>query len=457
MKIYLNSAKKLQKLYGFGTSACWWAQACGDEEVQNEIAELLYGNSGLKLNIYRYNIGAGFDENNNRVENPWRRTESFLVYDRESEASFWDYGRDKNAVAVMKKCLAKGNIDTLILFCNSPHYSLCSTGQASGSLLYHTCNIPKMNYKKFVDYVLDITEHFLNEGLPVKYISPINEPQWKWGGTHVWQEGCHYETEEVIEILHLFAKEIIKRKLPVMLYAPESGEMLGKNAEYLKAMLKDKTLMKVTDVFAYHSYHADARVEDRYEFKKEFVKAHPEIRFDMSEWCELPNKSHTKNFKGALITARIIGQDLVYGGASSWTSWVAANNIYINKDDGFDYSDAMLSGSEHFEEWTVNERFYAMAHFSKYIPVGSTALDIGLHPTNELNEFNAFAFKTPEGETVLVIVNEEADREISLGGKFNTMSIIYSSKRTKLKEKYKGRFNPDFVSKKNTIMTVILK
>ena len=52
----------MQTLYGFGTSACWWAQACGEEKTQDEIAELLYGDSGLKLNIYRYNIGGGYDE-----------------------------------------------------------------------------------------------------------------------------------------------------------------------------------------------------------------------------------------------------------------------------------------------------------------------------------------------------------------------------------------------------------
>lgn len=457
MKIYLGSAKELQTLYGFGTSACWWAQAVGDAKTQDEIAELLYGESGLKLNIYRYNIGAGYDKDNCRVENPWRRTQSFMLFDRETEACVWDFNRDKNAVAVMKKCLEKGNIDTLILFCNSPHYSQTSTGQASGSLLYHTCNIPKMNYKKFVDYVLDVTEHFLNEGFPVKYVSPINEPQWKWGGSHVWQEGCHYEIEEITEILHLFAKEIIRRKLPVKLYAPESGEMLGKNEEYLKAMRRDKTLMKVCDIFAYHSYHADNRVEDRYAFKETFVDRYPDIRFDMSEWCELPNKSHTKNFKGALITARIIGQDLIYGGAASWTAWVAANNIYINEKDGNDYSDAMLSGSEHFEEWTINERYWAMAHYSKFIPVGSKALDIGLHPTNEINDFNAFAFRTPTGETVLVIVNEAENREVTISGKYNTMRIIYSSKRTKFAEKYNGRFNPTFESKKNTITTIIVK
>ena len=347
MKINLSDAKQLQQLKGWGTSACWWSQYCADEKTQNEIANLLYGDDGLKLNIYRYNVGGGYDPDNYRVKDPWRRSESFMLYDREKEETSWDFSRDKNAVTMMKKCLDLGNIDTLILFANSPHYSQTSTGQASGSLLYHTCNIPKSKYMDFVNYFLDVTEHFLNEGFPVNYISPINEPQWKWGGSYVWQEGCHYETEEVIEILHLFAEEIIRRKLPVKLYAPESGEFLGKTVDYLEAMLEDEKIMEVLGVFAFHSYHSDFEPEIRYEFFERLAKPNPDIRFDMSEWCELPNKSHTKNFKGALITARIISQDLIFTRSESWTSWVAVNGIAI-KEDGFDYGDALMSASPDF-------------------------------------------------------------------------------------------------------------
>lgn len=454
MKIDLRNAKRLQKLYGFGTSACWWSQACRDEKTQNEIAELLYGDSGLKLNIYRYNVGAGFDPDNCRVADPWRRSESFLQYDREKEEWSWDFSKDKTALEVMRKCLDKGNVDTLIIFANSPHYSHTSTGQASGSLLYHTCNIPKMNYKKFVDYFLDVTQHLLDEGFPVKYISPINEPQWKWGGSFVWQEGCHYEVEELAEIYHLFAEEIIERNMPVKLYGPETGEMFGESEKYLNAMLSDDLVMSVTDIFAYHSYHADDDVELRYEFKDKVVNKHPELRFDMSEWCELPNKSHTKNFKGALITARIIGQDIIYAGAESWTHWVAVNGL-ATKADGFDYGDSLMVASEDFSKWYIAKRYYAMAHFSKFIPVNSYALDIGLHPTNEDNDFNAFAFDT-ESSKVLVIVNEGEDRELEIDGDFSSMKIVKSVQNNELEEVYSGGFVPTVKSDKNSIMTIIL-
>ena len=457
MKIDLTQAKPLQTLCGWGTSACWWSQYCEDEATQNELSELLYGESGLKLNIYRYNIGGGFDETNCRVDNPWRRTESFMLYDKEKETTSWDFSRDKNAVTMMKKCLALDNIDTLILFANSPHYSQTSTGQASGSLLYHTCNIPKMNYRKFVDYLLDVTEHFLNEGLPVKYLSPINEPQWKWGGGYVWQEGCHYEPEEVAEIFHLFAEEILRRGLPIKLYGPESGELLGHTKAYLDALQADETIMQVLEVFAVHSYHADNAPEKRYEFRETVLPKCRIPRVDMSEWCELPNKSHTKDFNGALITARIIGQDLIYTGAESWTSWVAVNNI-AKKEDGFDYADSLFSATPHFEAWSIAERYFALAHYSKFIPVGATALDFGFRPTAEDNRLGAYAFALPDGGTVIVAVNEtDSDETLDIIGDFANVTVIRSTQNEKLKTVVDGAFGGNIALPSKSILTILLK
>ncbi|MBE6719199.1 MAG: hypothetical protein E7571_00905 [Ruminococcaceae bacterium] len=456
MKINFNSAKRLQTTKGWGTSACWWSQACTDSDTQDKIIDLLYGKDGLGLNIYRYNVGGGTDPKNCRVPDPWRRTESMMLFDKEKEEPSWDFSRDKTAVEVMKKAVATGNVDTLILFANSPHYSQTSTGQASGSLLTHTCNIPKSKYKAFADYFLTVTEYFISEGLPVTYISPINEPQWKWGGDVVWQEGCHYEPEEVAEVLHIFATEIKRRNIPVKLCIPESGELLQTTPKYLWAILADDEIMSVTDVIAYHSYHVDNSPESRYEFCDMIVKANPQYRFDMTEWCELPCRHHTKDFKGALITARIIGQDMIYCRAVSWTSWVAVNGI-CKGEDGLDYADSLLSASADFSEWNIAERYYGFAHFSKFIPVGSTALDVVLRPTSDNNTFNAFAFRTPDGESVLVAVNEGEGKTLELAGGFTDMKVIMSTPSEKLKTVYDGKFTGSLTSPANSIVTAILR
>ena len=456
MKINLASPQKLQTIKGWGTSACWWSQACADSDTQDKIIDLLYGDDGLRLNIYRYNIGGGTDMENYRVPDPWRRTESMLLFDRKNETYTWDFSRDKTAVEVMKKAVATGNVDTLILFANSPHYSQTATGQASGGLLMHTCNIPKSKYRAFADYFLTVTEHFINEGLPVNYISPINEPQWKWGGDIVWQEGCHYEPEEVAEVLHIFAEEIKRRGLPVKMCIPECGELLETSPKYLYAILADDVIMSETDIIAYHSYHVDDDPSHRREFRDRIVKANPYYRFDMTEWCELPCKHHTRDFKGALITARIIGQDMTICQAVSWTSWVAVNGI-AKKDDGFDYADSLMSATPDFSEWSIAERYYGYAHYSKYIPVGSVALDIGLKPTKENNNFNAFAFELPSGETVLVAVNEGDDNTLEIDGDFDRMKIILSNQNEKLITTYDGEFKKEISLPSNTIITVIMK
>lgn len=458
IKIDLKNAEKKQTLKGFGTSACWWSQNISDEKTADEISDLLYTEKGLNLNIYRYNIGGGWNSSNCRVSNPWRMCESFLVYDDDNEnenyaGNGYDFEKDKNAYHFMKVCLKKGKIDTVILFANSPHYSFTASGQASGSLIHHTCNLPKSNYRRFAQYYLDITEHFIEDGIPVSYISPINEPQWNWGGKHVWQEGCHYEPEEVCEVFHIFSEELEKRKLNVKLYGPESGEIGGLTKEYLKLFLDDKCIMKHLGVFAIHSYHADNDTAIRRRFYADTVEKNHNIRFDMSEWCELPCKNDTKSIKSALLTARVIGNDLSLLGVQSWTSWVAVNQIADGKGNGKDYSDGLLSAANGFSYYYIAKRYYAFAHFSKFIKQNAVVTDTKYIPQNKIS---IFTFLNTDNSEITVIVNE---------GKAENMQIITENEQCKLyttTEKrnlhcdYSGAFDGKVHIKANSITTVVL-
>lgn len=46
---------------GWGTSLVWFANATGDypDEIRNALADMVFGEDGLNLNIARYNIGGG--------------------------------------------------------------------------------------------------------------------------------------------------------------------------------------------------------------------------------------------------------------------------------------------------------------------------------------------------------------------------------------------------------------
>ncbi len=458
IKIDLKNATERQRIKGFGASACWWSQNVATEKTAQELCDLLYTEKGLNLNIYRYNIGAGWDDANCRVPNPWRKCESFYINDDENEdegycGGGYDWSRDKNAYNFMKLCIEKGNVDTVILFANSPHYALTSSGQASGSLMHHTCNLPNGRYKAFAKYFLDITEHFINDGIPVTYISPINEPQWKWGGKNVWQEGCHYEPEEVCEVFRIFAEEIEKRGLSVKLYGPESGEIGGKTQEYLNLFKQDEVIMRNLGAFAVHSYHSDRNVEIRKSFYNDTVLENPDIRFDMSEWCELPCLSDTKSINGALNTARVIGWDLCEMGAESWTAWVAVNQIADTKGDSKDYSDGLLSASNGFSYYYICKRYYALLHFTKFLKHGDSVLDCALTDNNGIN---IFAFKCADGSQITVAVNEGEEKTVEFSTDLNKAEICETTQKHNFKQIFSGELSNKITLKAKSITTVRL-
>ena len=173
----------------------------------------------------------------------------------------------------------------------------------------------------------------------------------------------------------------------------------------------------------------------------------------MSEWCELPNKSPTDCVKAALITARIIGQDFILGGCESWTSWVAVNQFSV-KEDGKDYSDGLFSATNYLSEYKKAKRYYALAHYSKFIPVGSVCLDNLTIPEND-NGLNAFSFLTPDGKNVTVIVNEKEQTEISFDGDFSKMQVVLTTDEKQFATVYDGEYKSTLTLPENSLATVI--
>lgn len=449
MKIDIANARTIKTLKGFGGSACWWSPRISDDKTARDVANILYGDDGLRLNIYRYNVGGGYENDNVRMDNPWRPVESFMNND-----GTFDWSRDANAVRVMKYALQTGNVDTLIFFANSPHYTQTVTGQTSGGFTEFFSNLDKSKYDDFARYFIDVAEHFISEGYPVKYISPINEPQWKWGGDYVWQEGCHYEPSEVRDCYLAFARELERRNSPLLLYGPESGNITDHTREYYALLSAEPLIMKYLGAFAYHSYGSDDNVQNKIDFGKWARKNVKAPRLDMSEWCELPCRHDTRSIASALICARIIGEDLIYSGADSWTAWVCVNQWDNAEKDGKCYSDGFLVARDDFSEYYKAMRYYAMAHYSKFIPAGSKSLDIGFNTSLGLS---VFAFSLADGGTVVVAVNSaKRVRALEFGGRFGKIEIITTTQSEQLRESRvfgvdKIRIEPE------SITTLILK
>lgn len=438
----IDKTKKYQTFEEFGTSSCWWAQTIEDDATAREIAKKLYDeNEGLGLKIFRYNIGGGEADNPDcRIWDTARRTESFYVLDEETGEYKYDFTRDANARRIMDYAVEYG-VEKIILFCNSPHFSMTKSGHASGGLEEYSSNLPKENYQAFVDYVLTIADWFVSQGYPIYAISPINEPQWSWGSPDwVGQEGCHYEPDEAIELLEMFAIEMQKRNSPYKLNGPENGQMNWGYYAYVEKFFESEILNDFCDTYSGHSYWMDTAYEEKEEVGKKFKKEYPDKKYEMSEWCELPLTIDSKTIDSGIYMAKVIVDDLNLMNAVSWQSWTAVNG------DGLLDRDADGNLIEY-------NRYYAFKHFTSFIKPGMTRVRIFENMKKE-STLKTVAFIGDNNETVVVIVNPENEQMLKIGGLIGEAEIYLTDEIHNCEKIFEGEFDNKITIPKKSIMTI---
>lgn len=443
--IVIDKTKKYQTFEEFGTSSCWWAQTISDDDMAREIAKKLYSeNEGLGLKIFRYNIGGGEADNPEcRIWDTARRTESFYVLDTETGEYKYDFTRDANARRVMDYAVQYG-AEKIILFCNSPHFSMTKSGHASGGLEEYSSNLPRENYKAFVDYVLTIADWFVSEGYPIYAISPINEPQWSWGSPDwVGQEGCHFEPDEAIELLEMFAIEMQKRNSPYKLNGPENGHMCWGYYAYVEKFFESEILNNFCDTYSGHSYWMDTNYEEKKEIGENLQEKYPDKKYEMSEWCELPLKIDSTTIDSGLYMAQVIIDDLNLMNAVSWQSWTAVNEDgLMNKN-----ADGTL---------TLYNRYHAFRHFTSFIKPGMTRVRI-FDNMKEDSALKTVAFTDADDTTVIIIVNPSGEESLKIGGVIGDAEIYLTDTTHNCEKIYEGKFEKNITIPEKSIMTIRIK
>ena len=329
MKLNINEEKRYQTIEGFGASGAWWAQIVGNwthedpisgKPVRDRISELLFSKTeGIGLGIYRYNIGGGSKHSGRGTfSEPARATECF-----ETAPGEYDWSRDAAAVYMMRRAASDG-ADEVIFFVNSPIERL--TNNHKTHLDKHQIfreNKKKKNYPAFAKYCADVAEHFIGEGIPVKYISPVNEPFWVWNGG---QEGCHYRPSSCRKVLRAFVKELDGRKTldGVRLSGCENGDIRWFNKSYSRAVLGDplvRTRLGALDIHSYCLHMPIPFFNNRMSFLKRFAKwmskNYPDVPVNMSEWTHMQG-GRDKGMDSALVTANVMYEDLSVLNVISW-------------------------------------------------------------------------------------------------------------------------------------------
>lgn len=180
---------------GWGTSLCWWANRIGaSDDMTEQAAKLFFSDEGLSLDIARFNIGGGDDPTHTHITRSDSNLPGYAAgFDGNGEL-IYDWTADANQKKVALAAL-EANPDLYVAgFSNSPPYFMTNSGCSSGAVDANKNNLKDDQYENFAKYLAEVTKHLKENGIDIKCMDPMNEPDTNyWGANSNKQEGCHFD------------------------------------------------------------------------------------------------------------------------------------------------------------------------------------------------------------------------------------------------------------------------
>ena len=351
--ITIDPATGYQTLEGWGTSLAWFAHVVGGapNKIRAQVANLLFSDkTGLGLNVVRYNIGGG--------ENPKYDFMQFraAVPGYEPKPGEWNWSADANQRWFLKAAMMRG-ADEMEAFSNSPPYWMTISGSVTGSP-NGVNNLKRSDYAQFAQYLATVVSHFKTHwGVTFQTVEPFNEPMsnwWKFGGT---QEGAHFGQGAQNLLIPLLAKDLKNEKSATTIAAPDDNsidETYTNLSNYPKRVLRDISQVNT------HSYNGSARGS------LSSLAAKDGKNLWMSEYGD-------GDETGLTMSEQIL-LDMKQMQPTAWVYWQALDGASSNNN-----SWGMLSADESSYDvnaFTVNEKYYVMGNYSKFIRPGDQFLAV---------------------------------------------------------------------------------
>jgi O-glycosyl hydrolase len=438
-----------QTIHSFGASDCWGIKFVGKNwplAKRNEIADLLFskdfdanGNpKGIGLSLWRINVGAGSFEQGttSRINSEWRREECF-----QNANGTYDWTKQAGNRWFAQAAKSRG-VENLLLFSISAPVHMTRTGVATGleGSQPNTLNLKTDQYDDFADFLTEVAKNYNQAGLPINFISPLNEPQYDWSaptGGNAGQEGTAAQNSECLQVVTQLNNSIVAKGLNTKIAFGEAGShnyvhgttggSRGNQMEYFWNPASTGyigNLPAVEKIMSAHSYFAQSTlanlINNRTNMAAKFPAVNPAVKFWQTEYCILNNEDGTQGngrdlgINSALYIARVIHKDLAIANATSWQWWLGVSpsdykdglvsitdiagsmgELAATKSDGLIYKSKMM---------------WAMGNYSRFIRPGMIRVDASVtgftDPSVAANGLMISAYKNPTTkELVVVVVN----------------------------------------------------
>ncbi|SFC87681.1 O-Glycosyl hydrolase [Zunongwangia mangrovi] len=403
IEISIDPTKKFQDIDGFGASDAWRTQFVGKnwpDKKKQQIADWLFskeidknGNpKGIGLSIWRFYISAGSTEQGEAsgIKNEWRRGESFI-----DESGNYDWNKQQGQQWFLNEAKDAG-VDKFLAFSIAAPYFWSKNDKAYAPLTGGSINLQPNYFDEYSRFLVEIIDHFEQEGIHFDYLSPINEPQWEWEKGS--QEGTPAKNNEISDLVAMLDKDLRSKDLSTSIIPGEAADLRYLYSRFEKPdrdnqieafFSKDKKepetyirdLHSVEPIISGHSYFTtwpvDSLITIRRKLNNKLQKN--DLEYWQSEFCILENSDDigggSKRDLGintALYVARVIHADLTLANARSWQWWTALTIadfkdglIYLDTGDPKNmYDQESLKYDGEFHD---SKLLWALGNYSRFV------------------------------------------------------------------------------------------
>lgn len=409
---------------GWGTSIAWWGNRVGGEpELTKDAADKIFSDSGLSLDIARYNFGGGDDPSHDHINRSdskvpgyaidfKRDNEGNIIYDNYGVAEFeYDWTKDQNQRNVAFAALEANPELKIECFSVSPPYFLTYSGCSSGHTDKTKNNLKEEYYDEHAKFIAETARHFKDEwGITFDSCEPMNEPDTSyWFANSPKQEGCHFDPGKSQSDMYVAMRKALDREgLTDMPIAGMDETSIDKTVSNISKLSTEA--LSAIDRIDTHSYSGSKRSE----LRSKVAALGKGLR--MSEVDNGGIKGENPGDMGAgLDLAYMILRDMNGMQPSAWVIWDILGYHY---DSEWSYTDS--SGKTFTETWKPSQsggiwgvalanhdtdevelyqKYYVYGQFTKYIEPGDTII--------ASSDTTLAAYNKDDGSIKIVAVNFE--------------------------------------------------
>jgi O-glycosyl hydrolase len=393
-----------QTMQGFGASGAWWPNDIVhfSPDVQDRVADMLFGPDGLALSVYRYNIGGG----GVGVTVPARAAETFFV----SPGSY-DWSRDAGGRLFLRKA-ASMQVPILIGFVNSAPALWTTNGRCCGGSLAAGAEAD------YARYLADVVAYLHDaEGTTLSYVSPMNEPDSSFATCN--QEGMKVPVTRRAALVRAVAAQLAQRAPFAQVIADESSRVLVQFLPEAPIWLRVNGGAASVAAVAHHLYDFPSDAALQAVRLEAMVVGKP---FWMTEICCFDSRTgkygqqYEPTMAGAMPLANLVWRSLTRAGDAAFHWWVALSSEMgcdPNADpeaaarpndrgwnDGLIYYDPRYSDNGN-QNLYPSKRYWVLGNFSRYVRPGDVRHEVSGLPA----ALRVLAFRSDRGWAVVCINN----------------------------------------------------